>query len=190
VKDATFVVGKLYDDARLYWAVPDYIPADLVRSIDDLKKPDVAARIDKNIQGIGATSGLMVGAAKIREAYGLDRVGYEIIPGEAKDWISNFKQAVSEQRWLVMPLWQPQWINAAYKVRVLEEPKGIYGKGDTAVLLGHTTLRDKLAPATLERLANIQLDVDAVTQMDLWVNVNGLTAREAAKKWLADSARN
>ena len=141
--------------------------------------------MDKRIRGIGATSGLMVGAAKIREAYGLDAAGYEVIPGEAKDWIDNFKQAVSEQRWLVMPLWQPQWINAAYKVRVLDEPKGIYGKGDTAVLLGHESLKGKLTPETLERLRRIKLSVDAVTQMDLWVNVDGLTPREAARKWLA-----
>lgn len=185
VKDVTFVVGDLYSDARLYWAVPDYVPADLVRSIDDLKKPEVAARMDKRIRGIGATSGLMVGAARIRQAYGLDAAGYEVIPGEAKDWIANFKQAVTEQRWLVMPLWQPQWLNAAYKVRVLEEPKGIYGKGDTAVLLGHQSLKSKLTPDALDRLGRIKLSVDAVTQMDLWVNVDGLTPREAAKKWLA-----
>jgi len=185
VKDATFIIGELYGDARLYWAVPEYVPANLVRSIDDLRKPDVAARMDKRIRGIGATSRLMVGAMKIREAYGLDVAGYEVIPGEPKDWIANFKQAVSEQRWLVMPLWQPQWINAAYKVRVLEEPKGVYGKGDTAVLLGHQKLRDKLAPKTLDRLASIKLSVGAVTQMDLWVNVDGLTPREAAKKWLS-----
>lgn len=185
VKDVTFRVGELYGGARLYWAVPDYIPADLVRSIDDLKKPDVAARMDKRIRGIGATSGLMVGAAKIREAYGLDAIGYEVIPGEPKDWIDNFKQAVSEKRWLVMPLWQPQWLNAAYKLRVLDEPKGIYGKGDTAVLLGHETLKSTLSPEALSRLANIKLSVAAVTEMDRWVNVDGLTPREAAKKWLA-----
>lgn len=185
VKDATFIVGELYGDARLYWAVPDYVPADLVRSVDDLKKPDVAARMDKRIRGIGATSGLMVGAAKILKSYGLDSVGYEVIPGDATDWIENFKQAVGEKRWIVMPLWQPQWINAAYNVRVLDEPKGIYGKGDTAVLLGHETLKSKLSPETLSRLANIKLSVAAVTEMDRWVNVDGLTPREAAKKWLA-----
>ena len=185
VKEVTFVIGELYGDARLYWAVPDYVPVDLVRSIDDLKKPNIAARMDKRIRGIGATSGLMVGAAKIREAYDLDEAGYEIIPGEATDWIENFKQAVSEKRWLVMPLWQPQWINAAYDVRVLEEPQGIYGKGDTAVLLGHENLKAKVAPETLERLAAIKLSIDAVTEMDLWVNVDGLTPRDAAKKWLA-----
>ena len=108
-----------------------------------------------------------------------------MIPGESKDWIENFKNAVAERRWLVMPLWQPQWINAAYKVRVLEEPKGIYGKGDRAVLLGHNSLRNKLAPAALARLGSIKLSIDAVTEMDRWVNVDGLTPREAAKKWLA-----
>lgn len=184
VKDVTFIVGELYGDARLYWTVPEYVPSDLVRSIDDLKKPEVAARMDKRILGIGATSGLMVGAVKIRDAYGLDTAGYEVVPGEAKDWIANFKRAVSEDRWLVMPLWQPQWINAAYKVRVLAEPKGIYGKGDTAVLLGHEALKQKLSPEALKHLADIKLSVDAVTEMDLWVNVDGLTPREAAKKWL------
>lgn len=185
VKDVTFVIGDLYSDARLYWAVPDYVPAASVRSIEDLKKPDVAARMDKEIRGIGATSGLMVGASKIREAYGLGAVGYAVIPGDAKDWIANFRQAVGERRWMVMPLWQPQWINAAYNVRALEEPKGIYGKGDTAVLLGHETAKSKLTPHTLERLANLNLSVEAVTQMDLWVNVDSLTPRDAAKKWLA-----
>ena len=185
VKDVSFKIGALYDNAKLYWAVPDYVPADLVTSIDDLKKPEVVARMDKQIRGIGATSGLMVGAAKIRDAYGLDTAGYEVVPGEAKDWIANFKQAVAEGRWLVMPLWQPQWLNAAYKVRVLDEPQGIYGKGDTAFLLGHQDLQNKLTPQTLARLANIKLSIDAVTQMDLWVNADGLTPHEAARKWLA-----
>lgn len=184
VKDSTFIIGELYKDARLYSAVPDYVPANLVRSIDDLKKPEVAAKMDKRIRGIGASSGLMIGAVKIREAYGLDEAGYEVVPGEAKDWLANFKQAVSEQRWLVMPLWQPQWINAAYKLRVLDEPKGVYGKGDTAVLLGHEALKGKLSPKTLGRLAKIKLNIGAVTQMDMWVNVDGLSARDAAKKWL------
>lgn len=71
------------------------------------------------------------------------------------------------------------------KVRVLDEPKGIYGKGDHAVLLGHNSLTNKLAPAARARLASIKLSVEAVTEMDRWVNVNGLTPREAAKKWLA-----
>jgi glycine betaine/proline transport system substrate-binding protein len=83
-----------------------------------------------------------------------------------------------------MPLWQPQWLNAAYKVRVLDEPQGIYGKGDTAFLLGHQGLQNKLTPQTLARLANIKLSIDAVTQMDLWVNADGLTPHEAARKWL------
>jgi glycine betaine/proline transport system substrate-binding protein len=187
VKDVTFVVGELYDQARLFWAVPDYVPADLVRSIEDLKKPEVMARIDKNIHGIGASSGLMVGAEENRRAYGLDTFGYQVIPGETKDWIGNFRQAVAEQRWMVMPLWQPQWLNSAYKVRALADPKGIYGQGDTAVLLGHQSLKRKLADKTLRRLAVIKLSVDQVTEMDRLVNVDGLTPRDAARRWLASN---
>jgi hypothetical protein len=52
-------------------------------------------------------------------------------------------------------------------------------------LLGHETLKSKLSPQTLNRLSSIKLSVEAVTEMDLWVNVDGLTPREAAKKWLS-----
>ena len=37
VKEDTFVIGELYDNAKLYRAVPDYVPANAVRTIDDLK---------------------------------------------------------------------------------------------------------------------------------------------------------
>jgi glycine betaine/proline transport system substrate-binding protein len=46
-------------------------------------------------------------------------------------------------------------------------------------------LRRKLSPEALGRLGRIKLNVSAVTEMDLWVNVDGLTPREAAKKWLS-----
>ena len=65
VKDDTFVIGELYDNAKLYWAVPDYVPADLVRTIDDLKKPEVTARMDKRIRGIGATSAGVMGGSSV-----------------------------------------------------------------------------------------------------------------------------
>ena len=38
-----------------------------------------------------------------------------------------------------------------------EEPKGINGKGDTTVLVGHETLTSELAPKMLGRLDSIKL---------------------------------
>ncbi|WP_252666829.1 glycine betaine ABC transporter substrate-binding protein [Cupriavidus sp. WGtm5] len=70
--------ATLYEGARLYWAVPAHVPASAVRSVDDLKKPDVIARMDKEIVGVGPGSGLMVGSAEIMQRYGLEAAGYQL----------------------------------------------------------------------------------------------------------------
>ncbi len=67
--DRLVKVSTLYEDAQLYWAVPDYVPAEAVRSVADLTRPEVAARMTKTIRGTLPDSGLMIGARKIFEHY-------------------------------------------------------------------------------------------------------------------------
>ncbi|HEV8645868.1 MAG TPA: glycine betaine ABC transporter substrate-binding protein, partial [Burkholderiales bacterium] len=126
-QNSTTKVTALYDDARLFWSVPDYVPASEVKSVADLRKPEVAAKMQKEIRGPGADSGLMIGSKKIVEAYGLGDMGYRLAPGRPADWIANFNDNVAAKRWFVMPLWQPQYLNKAYKMRILEEPKQLLG---------------------------------------------------------------
>ena len=184
VKASTFLITELYPDARLYLAVPDYASAE-IRSVADLARPEIAAQVEKRIVGIGPSSGLMVGAAKMMDSYGLKAAGYELVPGPAADWIANFRRAYEERKTLVMPLWQPHWINASYRVRVLEDPQKIFGEGDRAYLLANNALKDKVTPEVLARLTRIKLSVAAVTEMDRMVNVEKVSPREAARRWIA-----
>ena len=84
----------------------------------------------------------------------------------------------------MFPLWQPQWINAVYDLRILEEPKGIYGK-DSAFLIAHQGLKSKLSERALKHLSNIRLSVPAITEMDRLMNIERLSPREAAERWIA-----
>ncbi|MBC8050406.1 MAG: hypothetical protein H7X92_09715 [Chitinophagales bacterium] len=183
-KDKTFQIATLYGDAKLYWAVPDYVTG--VTSIDDLKKPDVLAKMDKTIVGIGPDSGLMIGATKILKDYSLDGAGYKIVNDTAANWIANFRKAVDDKRWVVMPLWQPQWLNAAYKVRILDEPKGVY-QTDTAYLVAANSLKNQLPAASIKALSQISLSLADVTRMDYIVNVEKKTPREAARQWVSEN---
>lgn len=183
VADKVVEVATLYTDAKLYWAVPDYVPADRVASIDDLKKPEVLAKMDKRIVGIGADSGLMRGAAQIAKDYGLDAAGYTIVTGPAAEWIGNFRKAVEDKRWIVMPLWQPQFLNRAYQVRILGEPKEIY-KTDRAVLVATKAAQARLPERTWQALSRIELGSDAVTEMDYMVNEEKVAPRDAARAWM------
>lgn len=184
-KDSTQKVVALYDDARLFWAVPDYIPASEVSAVADLLKPGVAAKMQKEIRGPGPDSGLMIGSRKVVAEYGLEQAGYRLAPGKAADWIANFNENVAAQRWFVMPLWQPQYLNRAHRLRILDEPKRLLGESDTAWLVAHKDLRAKLDARTWGALSRMSLSIRAVTELDYLVNVRKVSPREAARNWMA-----
>jgi glycine betaine/proline transport system substrate-binding protein len=187
-KDSTARVTVLFDDAKLFWAVPDYVPATQVRSVADLARPEVAEEMQKVIRGTGPDSGLMIGSRKIFEEYALGSAGYQLVPGKAADWIANFNENYSAKKWFVMPLWQPQYLNKAARLRILEEPKGLLGGTDEAWLVAHKDLEGKIDRYTWGVLKRISLSVRAVTEMDYMVNVQKMSARDAARHWVATHA--
>lgn len=179
-------VGTLYDDAKLYWAVPAYIPEADVKSVADLKKPEVAAKMFKTIRGTLPDSGLMIGSKKIFDAYGLGDAGYELAPGPAKEWLANFNERIEKQDWFVMPLWQPQYLNKAYKLRVLKEPQQLLGGANTAYLVASKDYAASMPRKQRDMLARIELSVKAVTELDHMVNVGGMTPKAAARRWISE----
>lgn len=187
VHDVTFPIATLYEDAAFFWVVPSYVPEETVNSIDDLTDPEVQAMLPDQIVSLPEATGLTTGGRRVVEAYGLDDAGYELVAADPAEWLGTFEEAVAAGTWVVFPLWQPQWVNAAYDVRPLEEPMNAYGEPDTAYLLGHEGLADKLSSDSLERLSNVQLSVEDVTQMDRMVNVDGLTPREAVRTWMDEN---
>jgi glycine betaine/proline transport system substrate-binding protein len=186
-KDKLVRVSALFEDARLYWAVPDYVPADAVRSVADLTRPQVAEKMAKTIRGTLPDSGLMIGSKKIFEHYRLADAGYELVPGPARDWIANFEAHIAAKDWFVMPLWQPQYLNRAHKLRILEEPEQLLGGANTAYLVANAQFWSRLGKQQRDLLSRIELNLKAVTQMDYWVNVEKMSPRDAARRWIASN---
>jgi glycine betaine/proline transport system substrate-binding protein len=52
-------LATLYENAKIYWALPAYVPEGKVESVQDLIKEGVKDRMKKEIRGIGEDSGLM-----------------------------------------------------------------------------------------------------------------------------------
>lgn len=188
VEGATFRIAPLYENARFFWVVPAYVPESDLSSIADLARPHVQPRVSKRIVSLPAETGLTVSARRVVDAYNLGAAGYEVVAAPPNEWFGTFRGAVENNEWVIFPLWQPHWANAAYQVRRLADPKGAYGEPDTAYLLGHRSLRDKLPPGVLERLSNIRLSIEAVTEMDRMVNVDKLSPRDAARRWMEGNA--
>ena len=184
VEGSTFKLAKLYADARLYWTVPEYVPATLVSSIEDLLKPEVRSRMPATIVSLPESTGLTMLGREVLKQYGLEATGYQLQAAPPGTWMANFKSAYDTGAWVVFPLWQPQWMNAVYKLRVLEDPRQIFGV-DSAYLIANHQLKSKLSSHALSHLSNIRLSIAAITEMDRSMNIDKVSPRQAAERWIA-----
>jgi glycine betaine/proline transport system substrate-binding protein len=178
-------VAKLYDGARFFWAVPDYVPESEVASIADLAKPPVAERMTKRIQGIGTGATITAVSQKAVGEYGLDTLGYSLRPGTPAEWTGAYDAAVAERRWIVFPTWAPQYLNRGGRLRPLEDPRGVLGGTNHASLVAPRDRLKAIPPATRAIVARIDIGLEGVTEMDWLVNVEKKTPREAARVWMA-----
>jgi glycine betaine/proline transport system substrate-binding protein len=169
------------------WGVPDYVPEDVVASVDDLRKPEVAARMNKRMQGINPGAGISRFSREMIGAYGLDAHGYHFQPGTEADCFGSFERGVRNGDWLIVPLWHPQWLHHRYRIRAIEESRGLLGGTDQATLVASRDLAARLSPEMLLRLKALSLGNEAVTALDFAICVEGRSAQEAARAYLAAS---
>lgn len=178
----------LYRGARFEWMVPAYVPESAVASVPDLGKPDVLARMERVIQGTGRDSGNMMLSAEVMQRYGLDAAGYRLQPGSIAEFHGAYDRNLAAQRWFVMPLWRPHYINQVGSMRPLAEPEGILGPPSDGTLVASREWVGRAPPRTVQVLRRVHLGLDAVARMDYLVNVEKLPPREAARTWMRDHA--
>lgn len=167
-----------------FWGVPDYVPAEAVSAVEDLKKHAVAARMTKVIQGIGPGAGISRFSREIMKEYDLEALGYEFRNGTQTDMEQAFETAIAQRRWVVVPLWQPQQLNHTHRIRELAEPKGLLRGKDKATLIIRKDAMPLLPASALASLRRIALGNAAMTEMDYLINVKKLTAMDAAAEWM------
>ena len=171
--------GAYYENARLTWAVPEYM--DDVNSIEDLKGQ--ADRFGGQVVGIEPGAGLTKASQETIEGYELD--GYNLSTSSTPAMLSELKSATDAEEDIVVTLWRPFWANAKFPVKDLEDPKGTLG--DTEGL--HWLARDGFEednPKVAEWLKGLKLDDEQYgTLEDLVVNEYGEGKEpEAVQDWL------
>lgn len=119
-------LGPLYTRAKLGWVVPEYIPEDMVSSIEDLKKPEVKEKLDR-ITGIDPGAGLMQASDKAMDEYGLSDAGYNLISASGAGMTAALARAIRRDEWIVVTGWSPHWKFAKWDLRYIDDPKGVLG---------------------------------------------------------------
>jgi glycine betaine/proline transport system substrate-binding protein len=181
--DRLVEAATLYTGAQLFWAVPSYVPESMVSTVDDLRKPEVVARMDKDIVGVGPGSGLMVGSERVMKLYGLTDAGYTLRGASAQDWATRLGTAYSTRQWMVMPLWQPQYLNALYSMRVLKDPQGVFGT-DRAVVVVRKSVWNALPERSRVVLGRVRLSIPVVTELERELVVDHKPEQDVARDWM------
>lgn len=122
-------LGPMYTRAKLGWVVPAYVPADQVKTIEDLKKPDVKSKLSGKVQGIDPGAGLMQASEKALKEYGLG--DYQLVSASDAAMLAAVERATGRKEWIVATSWSPHWMFAKWELRYLDDPKGVLGGLET-----------------------------------------------------------
>ncbi|MBK5407101.1 MULTISPECIES: glycine betaine ABC transporter substrate-binding protein [Pseudomonas] len=174
-KDKVVDYGPNFKDAKIGLIVPEYVKA---KSIEDLKTDTT---FKNKIVGIDAGSGVMLKTDEAIKAYGLD---YKLQASSGAAMIAELTRAEDKQESIAVTGWVPHWMFAKWKLRFLDDPKGIYGAAETVNSIGSKGL-EKKAPEVAAFLKKFQwASKDEIGEVMLAIQ-EGAKPEAAAKDWVA-----
>lgn len=182
-------VSPLYDGARFFWAVPGYIPADLVSSLTDLTRPEVIERMPTLVvQGTTPGAGLTMRSQELLREYGLDDAGWTYQVGDLDAIIRTINGRIAAGDWFVTPLWQPQYLNDVHDLRPLADPRSVFPPPDQAWLTANRRAFARLPERTRTVLQRITFTLADASGMDRAVHLDRLDPLAAARSWMDRNA--
>ncbi|WP_421524278.1 glycine betaine ABC transporter substrate-binding protein [Pseudomonas yamanorum] len=174
-KDKVVDYGPNFKDAKIGLIVPEYVKA---KSIEDLKTDTT---FKNKIVGIDAGSGVMLKTDEAIKAYGLD---YKLQASSGAAMIAELTRAEDKQESIAVTGWVPHWMFAKWKLRFLDDPKGVYGAAETVNSIGSKGL-EKKAPEVAAFLKKFQwASKDEIGEVMLAIQ-EGAKPEAAAKDWVA-----
>ncbi|MEG1079492.1 MAG: glycine betaine ABC transporter substrate-binding protein [Pseudomonas sp.] len=175
-KDNVVDYGPNFKDAKIGLIVPEYVKAS---SLADLKTDD---SFKHKIVGIDAGSGVMLKTDQAIKDYDLS--GYKLQASSGAAMTAELGRAYAKQQSIAVTGWVPHWMFAKWKLKFLEDPKGVYGAAETVNSIGSKELATK-APDVAEFLKKFQWQSkDEIGEVMLAIQ-EGAKPEAAAKDWVA-----
>ena len=178
VRDQVLDLGPMYS-GKLGWVVPDYVPANELNSISDLRDSTLAKRFGNRVQGIDPGSGLNQASEQALKSYRLADI--ELISASSAAMTAVLAQAIREQRWVVVTSWTPHWMFARYQLRFLEDPQGVFGGTERIHAVARLGL-DKQFPQVTDFLSRFHIPDQELSAVLL--NAQNTSAEEAVMSYI------
>jgi len=178
VKDNVVDLGPNLHGARLGLVVPTYVSID---SIDQLN--EYAEEFKGKIIGIDPGAGMMKTTETVLVDYKLDK--FELMESSGAMMTAVLGNAIKKKEWVVVTGWAPHWKFGRWDLKILDDPKGLYGSEETINTLVRKGL-DTDMPDVYKFLDNFNWTTAEIGQVMVWIQ-DGMDEYEAAKKWVTEN---
>lgn len=169
-------LGVTYQNARIGLVVPSYVE---INSIDEMN--DNKDIFDGKIIGIDSGAGIMTATEKAIIEYGMD---YELVNGSGPAMTAALKKAIDNNEAIAVTGWTPHWMFSSWDLKVLEDPKGIYGEAENI----HTYSRKGFAedmPEVAEFFTNFVFTDEILSDLMGAIEDSEGDPLDAAREWMS-----
>ena len=181
VADKVEDLGPNFVGAKLGLVVPKYVD---INSIEEMKSN--IDKFDGKIIGIDPGAGMMVATEKAINENISGLGAFELVEGSGATMVAALSDAIRNKEWVVVTGWIPHWKFARWDLKILEDPKEIFGAEETINTIVRKGLKEDM-PRVYEILDKMNWTAsDIGTVMD-WNNKGGADPNETAKKWVEEN---
>lgn len=177
--DKVEVLGDNYEDARLGLAVPTYVDIDSIEDLNDNKD-----LFGGEIIGIDSGASTMDITQEVIDEYGLE---FELIAGSEPTMTTSLKKAYDAGEPIVVVAWTPHWKFAKWDLKMLDDPKVVYGDGEQIKTVARKGFSEDM-PEVAEFLTNFFMsEQDLGDLMDKIESSDDGDPMKAARAWKNDN---
>ncbi|MFS0614269.1 glycine betaine ABC transporter substrate-binding protein [Lederbergia ruris] len=141
--------------------VPSYMED--VNSIEDLQNnKELGDSVDWKITGIDPGAGLMSNTEIAMDEYHL-KDDWELSSSSESAMLAELKTKYDKEEPIVVTLWTPHWAFGVWDLKMLDDPKGVYGDGDQIYTVARKGFKED-APAAYKILEQYTEDPDMIAE--------------------------
>ncbi len=99
--------------------------------------------------------------------------------------LTALRQAYTNEEEIVITAWRPHWMFSEFDLKILEDPEGAYGTGESLLTIARQGLKEE-NPRAYEILENFSWTVEDMQQVMLYLRED-LSPEAAARKWMDEN---
>lgn len=172
--DALEVLGDNYDEARIGLVVPAYVTINSIEELNEHKD-----KFKGEIVGIDAGAGIMKAAEKAIPEYDLD---FKLLTSSGAAMTATLKKAIDKQDWVVVTGWTPHWKFSRYELKMLDDPKGIFGDAEKIQTVARKGFSEE-HPFVAEFLSNMKYNNEQISALMATIE-DAPSELQGAKQWI------